>query len=651
MSRRKRNNSSTQPFGGFNPNDIGLMAMMRAADVFSNPSARSGFGTPSLVQGTQYELVRFSYDYWTLITLYRNHWISRRIVDAPVEDMIRAWPKLTSDVDPKELTKLDKAIRRTYTKPAVQKAQQWANLFGGGGALICIKGHENKLDEPLDLDSVPLGGYLGLIPFDRWAGITPEGDPCTDISKPTDFAKPEFYNVTCPKGSSPGGNATGGSFRVHCSRILRFLGPEVPTPEREAQSWWGISCLEPVFEELQKRDNMSWNILNLTFRANLLSITIPTLAQLMSGVGQSQKATQQWYQRMEALNHLMSNQSLIPLDKEGKMEGVQYTFAGLSDCYQQFQLDISGAARMPVTRLWGRTITGLGQANDADERIYEERIGSEQETYMRPQLEKLYPVICMSELGEVPDDLDLTFPSVRVLSEDEKSELAKAVADTVTVCVGGGFMSKQIAAKEMKQASDITGIGTNLTDEFIDTLPEEVEEVDLFGEEGGGDNGGGPEQLSPADSPQKVVRMEAKNKAADADGPASAWRSFHGLDVVIETPKGGERSGPGWSQVMPAHYGFLRGIKGADGDSLDCYFGDGPSNGWVYVVDQLKLGEDAFDEHKCMLNFSSMKEALDTYNRGHHRSKEVYLDVTPMPIASFKQWVKTGNMKRPASLQ
>lgn len=44
---------------------------------------------------------------------------------------------------------------------------------------------------------------------------------------------------------------------------------------------------------------------------------------------------------------------------------------GISDVYQQFQLDMSGASEIPVTRLFGRTISGLGQSNDADERMYE----------------------------------------------------------------------------------------------------------------------------------------------------------------------------------------------------------------------------------------------------------------------------------------
>jgi phage-related protein (TIGR01555 family) len=139
----------------------------------------------------------------------------------------------------------------------------------------------------------------------------------------------------------------------------------------------------------------------------------------------SQTALAQFQMRMDAVNQMLSNQSLIALPEDGGLEHISQTFAGLADTYQQFQLDIAGAAEYPVTRLFGRTITGLGQSNDADERIYEEKIAVYQEDDLRPQLDKLFPVIYMSELGEVPDDLSYTFPSIRVLTEEEKATLAQ----------------------------------------------------------------------------------------------------------------------------------------------------------------------------------------------------------------------------------
>ena len=50
--------------------------------------------------------------------------------------------------------------------------------------------------------------------------------------------------------------------------------------------------------------------------------------------------------------------------------------------------------------------------------------------------------------------------------------------------------------------------------------------------------------------------------------------NFQGLDISIENPKGSVRSGVDeigqpWTTTLPAHYGYLKGVTGADKDHLD----------------------------------------------------------------------------------
>jgi hypothetical protein len=80
---------------------------------------------------------------------------------------------------------------------------------------------------------------------------------------------------------------------------------------------------------------------------------------------------------------------------------------------------------------------------------------------------------------------------------------------------------------------------------------------------------------------------------------------------------------------------------------MDVAIGTGPDNGWAYLFDQRHLGKPGFDEVKCFLQWPSGTAALNAYKAGHHRWEEVLMDWTPMPIAEFKQWLKTGNHKVP----
>ncbi len=58
-------------------------------DTFSNPMARLGYDTPNLLEGTEYPLVRLTQNYTLLNSLYRSHWIARKIIDCIPEDMMK----------------------------------------------------------------------------------------------------------------------------------------------------------------------------------------------------------------------------------------------------------------------------------------------------------------------------------------------------------------------------------------------------------------------------------------------------------------------------------------------------------------------------------------------------------------------------------
>jgi hypothetical protein len=473
----------------------------------------------------------------------------------------------------------------------------------------------------------------------------------------------------------------------------------------------------------------------------------------------------------------------------------------------------------------------------------------------------------MSELGEVPADLDLICPSIRVLDEKEKAELAKAVADTLVVYQNAGVMSPRVVGREVKQSSDLTGVGTNLTNEDIAKLSDKVQAEGemgegLFGEGKGGlsaasgpakalkeeDKAGKEKLASPssehlAEIPEdedenedededtvapvgtapamdslptglkpgskvdvngkqltvrkvttgthdlfgeptvqvafttgevvayaaperaedevpsviykdheikivpvatpgsrrvfaaykngkrvtncfatvkevktalssqatdatiprrgdkvrgpgaitctvtsviqpkgavqpafiemkdrrgsvdrvswsefengryKIVSNEGWNGfATDADGPSTKHADmmlYHALPVRIETPKGGTRSGPGWTRTLPAAYGFIEGTTGADGDSIDCYVGPDPESSNVYVVDQYKLDGKSFDEHKVMLGYLTQEAAVADYMAGHHLSDRVFAAMTRFTMPQFRKWLSHHDMTQP----
>ena len=494
-------------------------------DAFTNALARMGAGTPSLLEGTAYPLTRLTRNYMLMQSLYRSNWIARKIIDCMAEDMMKNGYSLTSGVTPKQIGKFSKALRKTQTNAALLRALKWGRLFGGSAALMIIKGHEGILNRPLDYEDVELDSFRGLLVFDRWSGIYPGSKMVDDVENCADFGLPEFYQITTQNPTR--------TFQVHASRILRFIGRDLPNWEKQVEQQWGISEYEVIYEELRKRDNTSWNIANLIFRANILAYKQPDLAQMLAGAGSSGMATQRLMAALQLQNQLISNQSMLILPEKGGLETHQYSFPGINDVYQSFMLDICGATEYPFSRLFGRTPTGLSQSNEGDEYLYHGLLSSKQERELSPQIDKLLPVIAMSTFGDVPEDLDYRWLPTRTLTNKEMAELATGTTTNVTGLFNAGIITQQLALQELKQDSDVTGFGTNITDEMIEEADDQTQQQMMMeggmggdpndpngqlalppGEEEGQEEGGENEQGEPSattDSAWQAVSQTVKN--------------------------------------------------------------------------------------------------------------------------------------------
>ena len=164
-------------------------------DAFSNPLARLGFGQENILEATQYPLTRLTKNYQLMNSLYRSHWIIRKVINTIPEDMCKNWIKVQCQVEPDMIQRLEKLQRKTQVKAKIIEGLEWGRLYGGAAALIMIEGHEDILDQPLDYRQIVPGSFKGLMVLDRWSGINPCGDLVEDISNP-EFGLPRMYRIT-----------------------------------------------------------------------------------------------------------------------------------------------------------------------------------------------------------------------------------------------------------------------------------------------------------------------------------------------------------------------------------------------------------------------------------------------------------------------
>lgn len=464
MSRKNRNRRNVRRDASALPRKQGscmpdpvkqaeiFASMCRTAlDGYSNSAAFLGADSPLASSGT-YIRSGLTANSWLLATAYREFWIATRIIDTPAEDMTRAWYSLTGDIPEEDLADLKRLEARHSIRQELTDALRWARLYGGSLAVMVIRGDAERLDQPLNLDLLPPDCFQGLLVLDRSAGITPSSELETDLDDP-DYGLPMYYTVDTEAGECS-------SMKIHHSRVLRFVGRELPPMEMRAEEYWGASELEHVWDELQKRSATSANIAQLVFQANITTLKMSNFGESV-GIG-TEKGQASIRNLIAEENRFRTSFGLQLLSKDDSMENHPYSFAGLSDVYEAFMMDVAGAAEIPATKLFGRSPQGFQSTGESDMRNYHEMISGLQERHLRPALARLLPVMAISCWGFLPDDLSFVFNPLATESPQERAQLLRDLSDPIVRQFECGLISRESAVAELKALGEPYGAFTKI---------------------------------------------------------------------------------------------------------------------------------------------------------------------------------------------
>lgn len=422
-------------------------------DAFSNPLFRLGYGSQSPLEATEYPLTRMTDNYALLNSLYRDNWVVQNVVGIIPDDMTKKWFAPAGAVGPEHLKELDRVQRVTALRERVNEGLRWGRLYGGAAGLIMIRGQEGMLGQPLELESIYPGTFQGLYILDRWQGVVPGMELVFEGGEPV----PAYYSITDAKGNTVA--------KVHHSRLVRFTGRDLPFLERVAELYWGESEVEALYNDVVKHDNVAANMAALTFRANVDTMEVQNLDQLFSVTSGEQQ--RRFWNVMQAQSVMKSNFGMQLVNRGDQIKNTQYTFTGLQEVYDSMCLDLSGASRIPVTKLFGRSPAGMNATGESDLRNYYDYVDTLREAKLRPILEKLLPVLAMSAWGAVPDGLDITFPPLWTPTAAEVAEIALKKSQAIRDTFQAGLFRADTAQRELKKLADETGMFDSISEEEI----------------------------------------------------------------------------------------------------------------------------------------------------------------------------------------
>lgn len=147
-------------------------------------------------------------------------------------------------------------------------------------------------------------------------------------------------------------------------------------------------------------------------------------------------------------------------------------------------------------------------------------------------------------------------------------------------------------------------------------------------------------------------------KQIDKDNYYKPKLDWNGLDLALENPKGTYRKGVDkdgneWKNRIYYDYGEIHGYVGKDKDYLDFFMGPKPDSDFVFIIDQMKIDSDKFDEHKIMLGFKTKQEAIDAYLKNYDKDWKKRqggkIQGVATDVEGLKDWLENRTKQKPAN--
>lgn len=396
-----------------------------------------------------------------LTNAYRTSWLARKIVDIPALDSTRKWRAWQADKN--QITLIDQEETRLGVKKKILEARTKARLFGGAGIYI---GVNNERDPSLLLmpDTIQKQGidFLTVLPMRMLQAGELENDPIS-----SNYGNPKHYQVS---------SATG-IVTIHPSRIVRFIGNPMPDDELANNQGWGDSVLASAWAAVRNFDATIANIASLDFESKVDILGIPGLTELM-GDKQSRDAL---VERIHLAAMLKGNNGMLIRDAEETHDSKTFAFAGLENVNNIMAQAGTGAADVPMTRLFGQSPGGLNATGDSDLSNYYDRIQASQELEITPAMSVLDECVIRSALGSRPAEIFYVWNSLWQTTDKERSEIGKTVADTIKTLSESNLFNPEVLSKAAEnlliERAILPGLEAAI-EEFGGGLPEEEIEND-----------------------------------------------------------------------------------------------------------------------------------------------------------------------------
>lgn len=379
------------------------------------------------------------------------------ICDIPVDDAIRGGIEIKSKLlDEDQINELQISLDRDDDINTVGQASKWNRLFGGAGVMILVG--DQDPEEPLDLDSIGPDTALEFRAVDMWELFwdkqNTEGyDPAIQTEE---F---EHYNYYAEK--------------VHKTRVMRMKGLVAPSFIRPRLRGWGFSVVEILVRSINqylKATDLGFEVLD-EFKVDVYKIK-NLVNMLVSPIGQ-----QKVKERIQMGNWQKNYQNAIVMDSEDDFDHKQLSFAGLAEAMAGIRMQVASDMRMPITKLFGQSVSGgIGNNDQNDMENYNAMVESQVRNKIKYELLRVCEIKCQKLFGMIPDDLQISFKPLRVLSAEQEENVKTQKFNRIAAAKAAGELST-IEFRDACNKGNLFDVKLDTENDPLNPMDPEVAEI------------------------------------------------------------------------------------------------------------------------------------------------------------------------------
>jgi phage-related protein (TIGR01555 family) len=358
----------------------------------------------------------------------------RRIVERTAQEMTRKWITFETVGDDdtgaaERIEQIEEEMKTLGVRAAFQEAAEHDGYFGRGHIFLDF----GDSDDPNEL-KMPIGNGLDdtsrqkVSPNHRLRRIkcveaiwTYPLEYNTLDPLASDWYRPKIWKVM--------------SKDVHASRLLTFVGREVPDMLKPAYSFGGLSLTQmakPYVDNwLRTRQNVSDVVASFT----------QFVLETGTDEAMAMNATQ-LFERADFFNTMRDNRGLLIIDKESEgFQNVSAPLGTLDRLQAQSQEQMAAICGLPLVVLLGIQPAGLNATSEGELETFAAWISAQQEALFRTNLERIIGFIQLSLFGDIDPSITFKFNSIRELNMKEAAELRKTNAEVGKTLIEAGVLS------------------------------------------------------------------------------------------------------------------------------------------------------------------------------------------------------------------